>query len=175
MVSKNIGQVFDIPLHWKPTVVMTPSLSSPRLSVSWQLAGTTVITKLALRQFSILGITHGLGNIRGYDCNTLPLTTIYWKWISFVLPCFIYASSGDKQCVILGESLWTMNQFVMPNESQVCELCVSMFRNKWYWFIQIHLDKPYCAAFEPESIQWCKLEAAPFWHIMAHLRGCNSL
>ena len=52
-----------MPLHWKPRVVMTPALSSPRLSL-WQLAGTTVMTKLTLRQFSILGNTHGLVNIR---------------------------------------------------------------------------------------------------------------
>ena len=110
-----------------------------------------------------------------YYCNTLPLTTISWKWISYVLPCFKYASSGDRQCITLGESLWTMNQFLVTNESQMCELCVSMFRNKWYWFIQIHLDKPYCAAIEPESTQWCKLDAAPFWHIMAYLQGCNIL
>ena len=64
VVSKNIGQVFGMPLHWKPRVVMTPTLSSPRWSLWWQLAGITVMTKLALRQFSILGITHGLVNIR---------------------------------------------------------------------------------------------------------------
>ena len=64
MVSKNIGQAFGMPLHWKPRVVMTPTLSSPRWSLWWQLAGITVMTKLALRQFSILGITHGLVNIR---------------------------------------------------------------------------------------------------------------
>ena len=110
-----------------------------------------------------------------YGCNTLPLATISGKWISYVLPCFKYASSGDRQCITLGESLWTMNQFLVTNESQVYELCVSMFRNKWYWFIQIHLDKPYCAAIEPESTQWSKLDAAPFWHIMAYLRGCNIL
>ena len=169
MVSNNIGQVFGMPLHLKPRVVMT--LSSPRLSLWWQLAGTTVITKLALRQFSILGITHGLVNIRitiGIPCHSLA--TISWKWIYFVLPCFEYASSGDRQCITLGESLWTM-----VVTSQVCELCVSMFRNKWYWFIQIHLDKPYCAAIKPESTQWCKLDAAPFWHIMAYLRECNIL
>ena len=64
MVSKNIGQVFGVSLHWKPRVVMTPTLSSHRVSLWWQLAGTTVMTKLALRQFSILAITHGLVNIR---------------------------------------------------------------------------------------------------------------
>ena len=64
VISKNIGQVFGMPLHWKPRVVMTPTLSSPKLSLWWQLAGTTVMTKLALRQFSILGISHGLVNIR---------------------------------------------------------------------------------------------------------------
>ena len=30
-----------------------------------------------------------------YDFNTLPLTTISWKLISFALQCFKYASSGD--------------------------------------------------------------------------------
>ena len=64
-----------------------------------------------------------------YDCNTLALTTISWKWISFVLPCFKHASSGDRQCITLSESLWTINTFLVTNESQVCELCVSMFRN----------------------------------------------
>ena len=111
-----------------------------------------------------------------YDYNALPFTTISWKWISFVLQCFNkYASSGDRQCLTLGESLWTMNQFLVTNESQVCELFVCMFRNKLYWFIQIHLEKPYCATIEPESTQWCKLDAAPFWHIMTYLRGCNIL
>ena len=51
VVSKNIGQVVGMSLNWKPRVVMTPTLSSPRLSLWWQLAGTTVMTKLALRQF----------------------------------------------------------------------------------------------------------------------------
>ena len=64
-----------------------------------------------------------------YDCNTLALTPISWKWISFVLPCFKHASSGDRQCITLSESLWTINAFIVTNESQVCELCVSMFRN----------------------------------------------
>ena len=64
-----------------------------------------------------------------YECNTLALTTISWKWISFVLPCFKHAGSCDRQCITLTESLWTMNTFLVTNESQVCELCVSMFRN----------------------------------------------
>ena len=110
----------------------------------------------------------GSSGHQDYDCNTLPLTK---TWISFVLPCFKYASSGDRQCITLGQSLWTMNQFLVTNESQVCELCVSMFRKKWYWFIQIHLDKPCCAAIEPGSTQWYKLDAAPFGHIMAYLRS----
>ena len=38
-----------------------------------------------------------------YDCNTLALTTISWKRISFVLPCFKHASSGDRQCITLSE------------------------------------------------------------------------
>ena len=110
-----------------------------------------------------------------YDCNTLPLTAISWKRFSFVLLCFKYASSGDRQCITLGGSLWTLNQFLVSNESQVCELCVSMFINTWYWFIQIHLDKTYFAAIHPETTQWCKLDAVSFWHIMAYLRGCNIL
>ena len=64
VVSKNIGQVFGMPLHWKLRVVMTAILPPPRLSLWWQLAGTTVMTKLALRQFSILCFTHGLVNSR---------------------------------------------------------------------------------------------------------------
>ena len=64
VVSKNIGQVLGMPLHWKPRVVMTPTLSSPRWSLWWQLAGITLMTNLALRPFSIVGITHGLVNIR---------------------------------------------------------------------------------------------------------------
>ena len=110
-----------------------------------------------------------------YYYNTLVLTTFSWKGISFVLPCFKYASSGDRQCITLGESLWTMDQFLVTNKSQVGELCVRMFGNKWYWFIQINLNKPYCAAIEPESTQWCKLDAASFWHIMAYLRRCDIL
>ena len=51
-------------LHWKPRVVMTQTLSSTMLSLWWQLAVPTVMTKLALRQFSILRISHGLVNIR---------------------------------------------------------------------------------------------------------------
>ena len=164
-----------MPFHWKPRVVMTQTLSSPWLSLWWQLAATTVMTKLALRQFSILGISHGLVNIR-------ITIAIHWHLQRFLdseslsynrVTVFKYASSGDRQCIALDESLWTMNQFLVTNESQVCELCVSMFRNKWYWFIQIHLDKPYCTAIEQESTQWCKLDAAPFWHIVAYLRGYN--
>ena len=43
------------------------------------------------------------------------------------------------------------------------------------WFIQIHLDKTYCATIEPESTQWCQLDAAPIWYIMAYLREYNIL
>ena len=111
---------------------------------------------------------------RYYDCNTLPLTTISCKWISFVLPCFEYVSSGDRQCITLGESLWKMNQFLVTNEPQVCELCVSIFKNEWYWFIETHLDKPYFAAIEPESTQWCKLDAAPFWQICEDVIFCKN-
>ena len=57
------------------------------------------------------------------------------------------------------------NMCSLPNVSQVCELCVSIK--------QIHIDKPHCAAIGPESTQCCK--PAPFWHIMAHLRGCRIL
>ena len=64
VVSKNIGQVFGISLHWKPNVVMTPTLSSTSLSLWWKLVGTTVMTMLALRQFSISCITIGLVNPR---------------------------------------------------------------------------------------------------------------
>ena len=60
-----------------------------------------------------------------YDCNKLALTkTISWKWISFVLPCFKHASSGDRQCIALSESLWTMNTFLrqMSHKSVNCVL-----------------------------------------------------
>ena len=65
VVSKNIGQVFGMSLHWKARVdsaniVITQVVTS----LWWQLAGTTVMTKLALRQFSTLVITHGPVNIR---------------------------------------------------------------------------------------------------------------
>ena len=162
-------------LHWKPRVVMTPALSSPRLSLWWQvnLQGphwwVGITTTFDFRYYS------WSSEHQDYDCNTLPLTTISGKWISFVLPCFKYASSGDRQRITLSGSLWMMNQFLVLNESQVCESCVSTFRNKLYWFIQIHLDKPYCAAIEPESPQWCSLDAALFWHIMAYLWGCKIL
>ena len=168
--SKNIGQVFGMSLHWNDAniiitqvvIMMTPC----RDHIDDKLGITTIFD---FRYYS------WSSEHQDYDCNSLPLTGISWKWISFVLLCFKYTSSGDRRCKTLGESLWTTNQFLVSNESQVCELCVSMFRNKWYWFIQIHLDKPYFAAIEPESNQWCKLDAAPFWHIMAYLRGCNIL
>ena len=167
VVSKNIGQVFGMPLYWKPRVVIMATLPSPRLSLWWQIADTTVMTKLALRQFSILGFTHGLVNIRitiVTHCHSERFleseSLSYYRVLNTLVRV--------RECITLGESLWTMNQFM-------CELCVSMFINKWYWFIQIHLEKPYCAAIEPESTQWSKLDAPPFWHIMAYLRGCNIL
>ena len=174
MVSKIIGQVFGMPLHWKPRVVMTPTLSSSRLSLWWHLAGTTVMTTLALRQFPILGITHGLVNIGitiAIHCHSQRFLASESLSYYRVLNTLVRV----RQCITLGESLWTMNQFFVTNEPQVCELCVSMFKNEWYWFIQTHLDKPYFAAIEPESTQWCKLDAAPIWHIMVNLRGCNIL
>ena len=53
VVSKNIGQVFGMTLHWKPRVVMTTTLSSPRLSLWWQLAGTTVMQSWHYDNFPI--------------------------------------------------------------------------------------------------------------------------
>ena len=175
VVSKNIGQVFGMPLHWKPRVVMTPTLSSPRLSLWWQLAGTTVMTKLALRQFSILGISHSLVNIMitiAIHCHSQRFldeseSLSYYRVLNTLVRW--QAVHNTRQVTL------NMNQFLVTNGSQVCELCVIMFRNELFWFIQIHLDKPYCAAIELESTQWCKLDAAPFWHIIAYLRGCNIL
>ena len=86
------------------------------------IAGTTVMTKLA-------GITtifdfryySWSSEHQDYDCNTLPLTTISWKWISLVLSCFKYVSADDRQCITLGESFWTMNQFLgVWNWFKVC-------------------------------------------------------
>ena len=112
-------------------------------------------------------------------------TPIIWQWsildivnLSFVLhDDGIYHELWDNfPCpATTKKSLWTMNQFLVTNKSQVGELCVKMSGNKRYWFIQIHLDIPYCAAIEQESTQWCKLDAAPFWHIMAYLWRCNIL
>ena len=116
--------------------------------------------------------THGLMNIR----ITIAIHCHQPRFLeSVVLPCFRYASSGDRQCVTLGQSLWTIDQFLVTNKLQVCELCISMFKNIWYWFNQIHVDKPHYAAIGPESTQCCKPDPAPFWHIMAHLRGCSIL
>ena len=109
-----------------------------------------------------------------YDCNTSPPTKISWKWISFILPRFIYASSGDKQCITLGESLWTMNQFLVTNESQVCKLCVSMFRNKWNGFIQNHLDKPHCAAIEANDASWMWPHSGTLWHNCEDVIFCKN-
>ena len=64
VVSKNIGRVFGMTLHWKPRVVMTTILSLPRLSLWWQLAGTTVMQSWHYDNFPILDITHGPVNIR---------------------------------------------------------------------------------------------------------------
>ena len=112
---------------------------------------------------------------QGYDCNTLPPAPISWKWISFVWPCFKYASSDDRQCITLGQLLWTMDQFLVTNKSQVCELCISMFRNIWYWVNQFNAHKPDCATIGPVSTQSCKPDPTPFWHVMARLRGCDIL
>ena len=65
---------------------------------------TTVMTKLALRQFPILGISYGVVNIMitiAIHCHSQR----FLESESLVLPCFIYASSGDRQCITLGESL----------------------------------------------------------------------
>ena len=59
-----------------------------------------------------------------YNCNTLALTTISWKWISFVLPCFKHASSGDRQCITLSESLWTMNTFLISCDKWVTSVWI---------------------------------------------------
>ena len=155
-----------MPLHWKPSVAMMPTnivitqvaiMMTTRRDHSDDKVGISTIFDFRYYSWS--------SEHQDYDCNTLPLTTISWKWISFALLCFMWSSSGDRQCITLGDSPWTMNQFLVTRESRVCELCVSMFITKWYGFIQIHLDKPYCAATEAESNPMMQAGCGP---ILAH-------
>ena len=104
-VSKNIGQVFGVSLYWKPRVVMTPPLSP-------QGALQVVITMVTCGNHSDDKVgfmiivdcryyTHGLVNIR----ITIAIHCHLPRFLeSVVLPCFRYASSGDKQCITLGQS-----------------------------------------------------------------------
>ena len=176
----NIGQVFGLSLYWKPRVVMTPPLSSPgalQVVITMVTCGNHSDDKVG---FMIIVdfryYTHGLVNIRitiAIHCH-LP-RFLESESLSYHSTVFRYASSGERPCITLGQSLWTMDQFLVTNKLQVCELCVSMFTNIWYWLNQIHVDKPHCAAIGPESSQCCKPDSAPFWHIMAHLRGYDIL
>ena len=102
---------------------------------------------------------------------------------SVVLPCFRYASAGDRQCITLGQSLWTIDQFLVTNKLKVCELCIYMiiyiiviYMILDYWFNQIHVDKPHHdhAAIGPESTQCCKPDSAPFWHICEDVTFCEN-
>ena len=36
-------------------------------------------------------------------------------------------------------------------------------------------QQPYCAAIEPESTQWCKLDAAQFWHIKSQSQSQSQI
>ena len=112
-----------------------------------------------------------------YECNTLALTTISWKWISFVLPCFKHASSGDRQCITLSESLWTMNTFLVTNESQVCELCVSMFRNNdigLYSSIKTSHIVPQSNRNQPNDANWMRPHSGTLWHICEDVMFCKN-
>ena len=147
-----------------------------RLSSWGKLAVTTVMTKLALWQLSILGVILIVLWTSGYRLWYIATYHEFFESESlFVSPCFIYTSSGDRQCITLDQSLWTMDQFLLTNKSQECELWASMWRNIWYWSNQIHADKPHCATIGPKSTQCYKLDPASFWHIMAHLQRCNIL
>ena len=133
--------------------------------------------KAGITTFSIvLTITH-VSEHQDYNCNTLPLTTIFWKWISFVLPCFKYASSSDRHSITLGgESLWKSINFLwqMSHKCVNCVLACLEINDTIY-------PDPFRRAILcrnrslPESTQWCKLDAAPIWHIMAYLYRCNIL
>ena len=118
--------------------------------------------------------THGPMNIRitVQYIATCHDFFISWKWIFFVLPCFKYVSSGDKQCIILANHFEQWINFLW----QMChkwELCVSMVRILLL-FNQIYVNKPHCTAIGPESTQYYMPDLAPFWHIMAHLwRKCS--
>ena len=77
-----------------------------------------------------------------YDCNTLSLAMIFEnESLSYYRVSNRLVSLGDRQCITVDQSLWTMDQVLVTNVSQMCELCVSMVRNMWYWFYQIHVDK----------------------------------
>ena len=120
--------------------------------------------------------THGPVNIRitiAVHCHLPRFFFISWKWIFFVLPCFKYASSGDKQCIILANHFEQWINFLW----QMCHKCVNCVL-AWLeilnWFNQIHVNKPHCAAIGPESTKFYMPDLVPFWHIMAHMcRGCS--
>ena len=97
--------------------------------------------------------------------------------VNLILLCFKYAISGDRQCITLGGSLLTLNQFLVSNESHVCELCVSMFRNKWYWFIQIHLAShilPQSNRNQPSDASWMWPHSGTLWHICEDVIFCKN-
>ena len=122
-VSKDIGQVFGLPLYWKPRVVMTPPLSSPgalQVVTTMVTCGNHSDHKVG---FMIIVdfryYTHGLVNIR---------ITIA---IHFHFPRFLESESlwyCCVQCITLGQLLWTIDQFLVTNKLQVCELSISMFK-----------------------------------------------
>ena len=99
--------------------------------------------------------THGLVNIR----ITIAIHCHLPRFLeSVVLPCFRYASSGDRQCMI------TIGQSKLIN-----------FFCKWVKSVWIvHVDKPHYAAIGPESTQCCKPDPAPLWHICEDLTFCKN-
>ena len=114
VVSKNIGQVFGMPLPWKPRVVMTPTLSSPRLSLWWQLVvrragllwsqrdfewrwSVRLFKCLTVLEFSfILFDLCLLITFFNFIMNYVPIVTFwiftYHKiWILSIMFCFIWS------------------------------------------------------------------------------------
>ena len=74
--------------------------------------------------------THGLVNIRimiAIHCH-LP-RFLESESLSYYRGLNRLVRLTDRRCITLSQSLWTMVKFLTTNESQVCELCVSMFRN----------------------------------------------
>ena len=111
------------------------------------------------------------GEHQDYHCSVLSPTTISWKWISFILPCFKYASSGDSaQHTASHFEEWINFLWQMSHKGVNCvTACLEINDTALSRSIETSHIVPQSNRNQTNDASWLRPHSGTLWHICEYV------